>query len=466
MLRNILFILNLLLFILPGVVIAADDAGSIDVNELRLRTRYKVGAEFERLPDRKDRSQNKENGLFTELGFEAAARFGKNWSAFTDIRGFAATSQISSTFDDLETGRTERTSGANSYLQLRRLWLRYHGLTDYPNEHLTLGLQRIKASSSLWWNSDIESLVWHFSSTRFRFQGGLGERFDTYRTNNELSQIDENKFRVFAETIYDWKAYHELNFRAMSVLQNSDDIPEDVGSGAPDGTNGEWFWYGIGLSSNWAQRRSKSPFAYNVEWIGLTGQSDFRSESGLSLNDHDISAWAIDVGLRYDLSGHPASFGITFSQGSGGFDNEESNLFVQTGLQSNRDRYVGTRQFLYRFNDALQPDLTNLIHGSLFASYTFKDEYLLAGSVSKFQRDDTLFPLYRNSHPLEMNQRSDDVGSGIDLSFRHDINTSVLRIPLKYWRVRSSAFLPGDAFNDDSDDTVYRVVLELVGVFE
>jgi len=320
-------LLPILLFcIMPGVAHSAISSQSAEGYNWQVR--YKIGADFERLPDRISRTESTEQGLFTELGFEAAASLNKSWAAFSDIRGFAASSQLTSTVDDVETGRTRKTSDANNYLHWRQLWIRYSGLTEYPGEHLTLGLQRVRSSSSLWWDSDIESLVWRFSGTRFHFQGGLGERFDTYRTNNELSEIDKNKFRLFAEGSYDWKAYHEINFRGMYTRQYSNDIPKDVQSGAPDGANGKWLWYGIGLSSNWTKRRSRSSFAYNLEWIGLTGQSDFLSTSGILLNDCDVSAWAVDTGLRYDFQELPASFGVTFSEGSGGFTKHQSNLFV------------------------------------------------------------------------------------------------------------------------------------------
>ncbi len=441
---------------------AARGESVINVNALEYKTTIKTGANVERLPVLVGHLQRQAESLFLEVGFEAVYQLDNAWSVFMDMRAFAANGESSSTFDDVETGRTTRTSDTDSFLHMRQLWLRYHGLTKYPKEYLTFGLQRIRSSSPIWWDADLESLVWSFSATRLRLQTGIGERFDTYRTNNELSQIDKDKLRFFAEAAYDWQAYHELTLRGMFTNQDSSDIPEDVLSGAPDGSNGEWLWFGVGLASNWTKRRSKSPFAYNMEWIGLKGSSDFMGESGQMLDNHDISSWALDAGVRYDMTDIPASVGMTFSQGSGGFSTEESNLFVQTGLHSNRGRFVGNRQYLFRYNEALRPDLTNLIHAAIFASCTLDDDYLLAGAVSTFQRDDTRFPIYRKSQPLEMNRKSNDLGYGIDLSLRYNFDRSILSVPISFLRVRSSVFLPGDAF-DDEDDTAYRVVLELVG---
>ncbi len=433
-------------------------------NRYDLQFRYKIGAVAERLPHRENRTQDKEQGGFAQLSLLGSGRVYDDWSFLSEGRAFLSGSQLSSTFTDQDAGRIARTTDTSSYLQLRQFWVRYHGITDYPGEHLTLGLQRIRAASSLWWDSDLEAMVWRFSGTRIRFQAGVGERFDAYRTASELNPVDKHKLRIFTESIIDWKAYHEITFRGMYTRQNSHDMAGDVYNSVPEGMNGEWLWYGLGLSSNWIKRRNRqSPFAYNFEWIGLRGQSDFTREDGTLLHDHAIRAWAVDTGVRYDCQTLPTSFGLTFSFGSGGFDDDASNLFVQTGLQSNRNRYVGDSQYLYRFNDALRPDLTNLIQEKLFFSHTLGDIFLLAGGLSAYQRDDKELPIYMNSDPLNMNQLSSDVGSGVDLSLRYDVQTTVFSVPLKFIRLRSSAFFPGGAFDDDSDETVYRVVLELVG---
>ncbi len=454
--------LILLLAILPGSAGGADYLR--ETNGYDLWCRYKIGAVAERLPHRENRTQDKEQGGFVQLALLGSGRVYDDWSFLSEGRAFLSGSQLSSTFTDQDAGRVARTTDTSSYLQLRQFWVRYHGITDYPGEHLTLGLQRIRSASSLWWDSDLEAVVWRFSGTRLRFQAGIGERFDPYRTGSELNAVDKNKLRFFTESIIDWKPYHEITFRGMYSRQNSHDKAGDVYSSAPEGINGEWLWYGLGLSSNWIKRRNhQSPFAYNLEWIGLTGQSDFTREDGTLLENHTISAWAVDAGVRYDFQTMPTSFGLSFTFGSGGFDNNVSNLFVQTGLQSNRNRYVGNGQYLYRFNDALRPDLTNLIQESLFFSHTFQDTFLLAGALSGYQRDENRLPIYMNSEPLNMNRLSSDVGSGVDLSLRYDVQTTIFSVPLKFIRLRSSAFFPGGAFDDDADDTVYRVVLELVG---
>ncbi|MCM2681225.1 alginate export family protein [Echinimonas agarilytica] len=424
---------------------------------------YKAGADAERLPKRVLRDQSQEEGLFTELGLKVGGDFSDQWKYYVDTRAFGATSQISSSFDDVDTGRTEPSSSSDSYVQLRQAWVRFGGLTDYPDEHLTLGLQRITATSPLWWDTELESLVWRFQTTRFEFQTGVGERLDTYRSNNDLSAIDEDRLRVFADGSFDWTAYHQVFLRFMFTDQDSNDLPSDVQTGAPDGANGQWLWYGIGAGSNWMERRSASSWAYNVEWIGLSGESDFTSGSGITLEDHDISAWALDIGARYDFKSAPASFGMTYSQGSGGFDQGESNMFVQTGLHTNRGRFVGNKQYLFRYNEALRADLTNLTHAAMFASYTFERDLMLAGQISKFGRDDEDFPIYRRAQPLDMNTDSDDVGYGIDVSLRHSLNNTYANVPVQYWRIRGSGFFPGDAFDNENDGSVYRVVLEVVG---
>jgi len=434
-------------------------------NEYHFKATYKVGLLAEQLPDwADDRGQEREQGGFLDISLAGSTWLDDNWYFLAEGRGILAGSNLTTSFDDLDGERSLRTTDSNSYLQLRQLLLQYHGLTDYPGESLTFGLQRVRSTNSLWWDSDIESLIWRFSGTRLRIQAGIGEQLNSYRTGHSLLITDRDKLRFFTETMYDWRAYHAITFRSMYSRQHSNEAPRDIYTSAPEGLNGDWLWYGFGASSNWTKRRnSTGTLAYHLEWTGLSGQSDFLGDDGTILKDHAIHAWAFDAGLRYDFQTQSSSVGLTFSFGSGGFDKNESNLFVQTGLQSNRERYMGNSQFMSRFNDALRPDLTNLIHESLFASHTFQETVLLAGALSWFQRDDSDLPIYRSSTPLKMNSVSSEVGCGADISLRYDVNTSLFTLPVTFIRLRGSTFFPGNAFDDDADDTVYRVVLEIFG---
>lgn len=427
---------------------------------------YKVGFDLDDLPDRIQGSDSSDESVFGELRLRIKADIGRYWQASTDLRGFGATGSVSQTTDDDSgAGRTVRTSDSDSFLQLRGLWLRYQGLTDYPEEHLTLGLQRLRSRSSLFWDGYVESMVWQLKTTRFDFQAGAGERFDTYRTNTELSDLEKDKSRFFSELSYDWLAYHELTVSAMYADQDGEAMADSVYAGAPDGVNGEWFWYGVGLSSNWNKRRSLANVAYNLQWMGLSGTSNFLDESGEEFNDHDISAWAVDGGLRYDFSSIPFSLGATFAQGSGGFDENESNMYVQTGLHTNRETYTGNKLNMYRFNEALRADLTNLRSYSIFGSSTIDEKYLLAGSAAKFDRVETDLPVYRLSEPLDLENDSADIGWGVDLAFRHLVDRKIFHLPVSYYGLRTSSFMPGGAFADDTDSLDYAIIFEIAGTF-
>ncbi|PKH07922.1 hypothetical protein [Moritella sp. Urea-trap-13] len=429
-----------------------------------IQYQYKVGAEVKRDPEIVNSDQEKEDGGYVELGVRVYGNIDEDWHYYSDVRAFAANSQIR-TFDNNDTGRTTQTSDTDNYLHLRQLWFSFSGLSQYPNEALSIGLQKVKSSSALWWDTQIESVVWNVYSTKSHVQVGVGQRFDTYRSNNELSELDKNRTRLFIDSGYDWKAYHTVFARFMFTHQDNSNLTSNVETGAPDGANGDWLWFGLGLGSNWIDRRSRSPWAYNVEFISLTGESDFVGNQGQTFNDQAIKAWAIDAGIRYDFKQFPFSIGMAYSQGSGGFDSGESNMFVQTGLHTNRSKFVGNDQSFYRYGEALRPDLTNLIYTNIFAAYSFTNGVQVATSFAHLQRDDVMYSIYRNSEPLEMNKTSNDVGYGGDVAIKHNLKDKQFFIPINYWQLRLSRFQPGDAFNSDADKTVYRVALEMVGVF-
>lgn len=458
-----LICLILFIFLTPVISAQAEDS-SVGNTDLKYKLSYKMGIDLEQLPENGGYSEESSDAFWAQLRLRIDGNIATDWSFHTDFRGFASTSSISERLSD-DTGRTESTSDDDAFLQLRRLWIRYDGLTNYPGENLTLGLQRVRSHSTLLWDGDIESLVWRFSTTQLDFQTGIGEQFDSYRTNTDLSSVDQDKPRLFTELSYDWLAYHEITLSAMYAEQNSVTDSTTIYEGAPDGINGKWLWYGAALSSNWNKRRHQSQFAYNLQWLGLQGKSDFLTTDGSDVYDCDISAWAVDAGIRYDMTNLPLSFGFSYAQGSGGFDKDESNMYVQTGLDSNRSAYIGNELYFYRFNEALDPDLTNLRQYALFSSGTIAENFLLGFAISKFERSDDTVPIYKNTNPLDLQDGSDDIGWGVDLVFRHKINTKILHFPISYYGLRNSVFLPGDSFSDDDDATVYAFLFEIAGDF-
>ena len=93
------------------------------------------------------------NDVFAELRLAAKAQLNSNWSYFVDIRG-RLNSEDTTLTDDITDTERDGSNDDIAAAELRELWIRYHGITNLPGEHLTLGLQRFRDDSGLWWDED------------------------------------------------------------------------------------------------------------------------------------------------------------------------------------------------------------------------------------------------------------------------------------------------------------------------
>ena len=180
-------------------------------------------------------------------------------------------------------------------------------------------------------------------------------------------------------------------------------------------------------------------------------------------SERDVDSWAVDGGVRLRFT-VPFAIGAAYAIGDGGGDDNESKSFEQTGLHSNRSRFTGTRSLLYRYNEALQPDLSNLQVLSLFASVPTQrfDASLV---YHYFERNKAGAPVITDGIDVAPQNAAVNLGEGLDLVLsyyfgmtpktavgdREDLRSNV--------RLRGSLFRPGEAYGDDLDDQ-YRVMLE------
>ncbi len=375
-----------------------------------------------------------------------------NFTWFVDAR--AVVSSGNTTLIDPNTEFAQDDGdGENYFLQLREAYVRYHGFTRLPDEHLTLGLQRIDDVDGFWLDADVESLVWRGETTQLDWQIGVGKEFDTYRTDADLLAINDDVTRLFANVDWDWIAYHSIGVAYLSQTQSTG-LSTNTFAQTSLGYNAESTWVGLRLMSNWDEKRSPQMLAYKAEWIQQSGDTSVVELDG-SLSPKDINADALDLGIRLDTGAW--SFGVTHTRGSGGATEQETQNFSQSGLHSNRGHYFGVRQRLYRFNEALRADVTNLKHTGLFVSYQPNEFWETVLLVGDYKKDDSAQDVYSFGREIETIAGNDDVGSSIDLNITHyarDTNPFNLNLV----RLRAGTFSPGDAFVDQSRD--YRVTLE------
>jgi len=375
------------------------------------------------------------------------------WSWFIDARTQVFTKDAS-LIDDNELERSI-DNDENYFLQLREAWIRYAGLTNYPNEYLTLGLQRLRERTGLWWDVDIESLSWYGDTTKLDWLIAFGQEFETFRTESKLLQQNEKVFRVFGETSWDWQAYHSIDVRFAHATQDGDPLI-NLNRLSGIGNNVNVNWLAIGLSSEWTEQRYASQWAYRLEWIEQRGDTTFLSTTNQTL-PKDIRSRAFDAGVRYTFSNNTVSIGLTFVKGSGGNTETETNNFSQTGLHTNRARHFGNDQYMYRFNEALRADLSNLEHMSVFVSwdpYAYLQTVVMLGMYSK---SDDQQPIFVTGRPIDSVAGEKYVGKSADVNLTYyPQNQTFWNMNLLRFRV--GVFTPGAGLTDQSTD--FRMTLE------
>ena len=401
------------------------------------------------------------------LSVEGQLRWSEQWnleqSSYLDVRAFLSNEDLA--LRDEEVGRSAG-SQSDKYLALRQLWWRYQPLnwTGFPGESLTVGLQRQQSEDSNWWDANLESLGWRLQTSTTKASLAVGERLDTYRTDDsELDPYDDHKLRVFGELLQDWRPYQALTGRFMYATQSGQDV-EDFSTGDPQGVNGNWLWLGVGATSEWFNRRQHAqPWAYHLEWTWLQGEADFLPSSSTGSRNYDLNAWALDGGVRYDFHlPQRLAVGLQYAYGSGGADADSSDVFVQTGLNSNRQRFLGNRQSLYRLNDVLRADLSNLQQWSLFVGAEPLTDLELGAAFSWLRRNDASLPVYSLGTPLPVTLNgSNDIGQGADMVASWYFHSLLDNPQEGRVRLRGSVFETGAAFIDDGQ-WEHRWVLDLM----
>lgn len=393
------------------------------------------------------------DSFFIEARLGASDSLSEEWSWSFDARAKAFTEEAS-LIDDNDLERT-LDNDENYYLQLREAWVRYSGLTDYPKEYLTFGLQRLRERTGLWWDVDIESLSWYGDTTQLDWTIVVGQEFETFRTESELLPQNQEVFRVFGGASWDWQAYHSVDIRFAYADQNNNQLLDENRLYAK-GQNANVSWLAIGLSSEWTEQRYASRWAYRFEWIQQRGDATFLGSTNQA-QLKDINSYAIDTGIRYSLSNNPIFIGLTYVKGSGGSSDTETNNFSQTGLHTNRGRYFGNNQYMYRFNEALRADLTNLQQISAFLSWEPNASWQTVVMLGIYEKNNDQQPIFVTGRPIDSVAGKKSIGKSVDVNLTYFPQNPILW-NMNLLRFRAGIFKPESGLTDQSTD--YRMTLE------
>ena len=398
---------------------------------------------------------------------------------FGDAGGLFMRAQLfTSGGDEVIQNEDELPVAADNYAALRELWVEFGGLTSFPGEVMRLGLQRVKEQDGLWWDRDIESLRWIFDTTLVQAQLGVAEQFGTWRSDDvELSPSQKKRAYAFGSMTRQWSPGHFYGLRAAYAMDYGD-LPVEGEAIEPDTKTRkrDYLWLGLRSENGYYDPRNTSGSVYWFEAMALAGRRESVSDTdpvtgeptgtANAPKEENVSALAGDMGLRFRLPLiFPMNLGFMAAAAQGDRAGDQSHRFEQTGLESNRSRYTGTRTLIHRFNEALAADFSNLLAANAFIAmpYELADLSLVYHRFARHSGDEPISADGIDARPIT---DSRDIGTGWDFVatryFRgfarqtsdddEDARSNI--------RLRASRFTPGAAFGDEVKDQ-YRVTAEL-----
>lgn len=406
------------------------------------------------------------------------------WSAFA--LGQAVTASDTVETDTLESGDIESGGGSrndgrepdDNYLALREFWVDYGGLTAYPGEHLRFGRQRVRSAEGTWWDSNIEALRWSFDTTLLRANVGVAERFSDYRTDlDELAPEDEDRQHLFGDLSTQWRPGHWVGLKAHHSRDDGElaNPGEEIDELSKRHT-GDLTWLGINADGDFFNPRSNRPLNYWAQATWLTGEIDELQQSvvdeqrlaGGSRNV-DVDAWALDLGLRWNID-EQWKVGGAYARGSGGGDDDSSEQFRQTGLESNRSNFTGTSASMHRFGEAFRGELSNLQAASAFGSWQLREDYDASLVYHHFWRVDDNQDIGDSGIIAPLQDGEKDLGQEVDLVVTRYFKQGLLPASMAEHldersalvRLRGGVFLPGDAYGDDTDSVMHRAFVDFI----
>ena len=367
-----------------------------------------------------------------------------------------------------------------SYLAMREFWIGYSGLTAYPGEELRLGRQRLHNDDGMWRDTNIEALNWTFDTSLLRANLGAAERFSDYRTDlDELAPQDKDRQHLFGDIATQWAPGHWVGLNAHHSRDDGKLLnPGEEVTPLDKTYTGDLTWLGLQVNSDAYNPRNQNPLNYWASATWLSGERERLLTTNVGEQSYangsqssDVNAWGTDLGLRWNLD-EQWKIGGAFARGSGGGSDGGAN-FQQTGLESNRSNYTGTRSRVQRFGEAFRGELSNLQAATLFGSWQLRDEYDASLIYQNFTRVDDQQPIGSSGINAALVDGEKDIGQEVDLVVTKYFQQGLLPAsmsqaidePSALVRFRGGVFKPGDAYGKNVDSYMHQAFVDVIWRF-
>ncbi len=370
-------------------------------------------------------------------------QFNEHWSGLFYGQAFYSTDTV---FIDSEEGG----DSSDGFVGLRELWLDWSGLTNYPGESIRIGRERLQDEDGIWIDSDITLLRWLWDTSLFDATLGVAEKLGRFRSDDsELADDEEDLLRLFAKGR--WQ-YVRNNFAELRVLHT-----EGHGKSVSDPS---LTWVSLGVDSGYMDYQDRQSFSYTVDLFDVFGDEELNGKR------ESVNGWAADLGVRWRPSVlNDLALGAHYALAPG----DEDSGYRQTGLESNRSAFSGTRAKFHRFNEALRASLYNIEVMTAYLSYS-RPEWDVSLVYNQFRLDDPALGVVVDGISIQPTQQDKDLGNGVDLvgSWYWSEDAPMFdQLALDtYLRLRLSAFFPGEAYNQgDLDEMRERITFDWVMKF-
>lgn len=365
------------------------------------------------------------------------------WRAYGMVEFFGAS-------DRVEYESSGSNPSTNGFMGIREAWVDYTGFTPYPGEYLRSGLQRVRSDDGLWWDTDIEASRWVFNTTLIDAEVGIAQRLALYRSDkNDVPYQDDHRLHIFGKYRYQWRAGHWIAARFHRFDDNKPTPLFSINPTQIKDTYSNVQWLGIELDSDYYHSDINRTLNYQLSAVKMDGQYLKMGQQRLEKN---IGGTMLDALLRYRIN--QWQVGAATSLSSGEITATSDNIFLQTGLESNRSAFTGTRARILRFGEAYRPSLGNINVYSLFVSLTPVPTSDISVIFHKFTRRNALAPTVSAVLADQVDGES-DLGQELDLVFSWYLNSGVLSPEWAlddraYVRLRGGVFESGPVYDKGS----------------
>ncbi len=410
-------------------------------------------------------AQIQSNELGIDIKPEWLWQLSPDWKAYLRVQTFAATGKVDLSY---EFGGNTRTV-TSGFLGLREAWFDYSGLSSYPGESIRFGRERLKEQTGLWWDEDITLARWIFDTSLLSSTVGVAQKLANMRTDsNSLNQGRRDIARVFGQTRWQWRRSHYLGLLVTHAEGYGNRAPDYAARGeAVEGRDVSLTWAAITADRDYFDWHSHDIWQYFASAATVIGsdsgsQPDAAAVSGYRVQDRSVSGWAADLGLRVQILDTPRwVVGAQGAVASGGRDGNHSDAFRQTGLQSNRSRFTGTRSQVQRFGEAFQPTWSNLRVVTLYTAISDREDWDANLLYHRYWLQDPSGTVRSDLIAPGNSGTRTDLGQSGDIVLGYYGDKSSNRwVPVNL-TLRGGIFFPGDAYGDAAQSSRYRVIADI-----